>query len=148
MLPKGKKLNPITPKSVTTHSPLTGQSFILKNYPGLSSISPNLLSHSRTGQPRLEFIFFPCSILAIMNKITVLNKEIELYTQNEADYICLTDIAMYKDPHRSNYIIQNWLRNRTTIEFLGLWEIINNPNFNPIEFDGFRNPEATNMIVY
>lgn len=82
-----------------------------------------------------------------MNKIIVLDKEIELYTQNKEDYICLTDIARYKDQHRSDDIIKNWLRNRDTIEFLGLWETINNPNFNPVEFDGFRKLAGLNSFV-
>ena len=58
---------------------------------------------------------------------------------NENDYICLTDMARYKDKQRTDYIIQNWLRSRSTIEYLGVWEQLHNLNFNPIEFDGFRN---------
>jgi len=77
----------------------------------------------------------------------VLDKEIELYTRNKEDYICLTDIARYKDQRRSDYIIQNWLKNRNVIEFLGLWEKINNTNFNPIEFDGFRKQAGLNSFV-
>ena len=76
-----------------------------------------------------------------MAKINVLNREVALYTYNEDDYICITDIARYKDAERTDYIIQNWLRNRNTIEFLGIWEQLNNPNFKPIEFDGFKNKE-------
>jgi hypothetical protein len=57
-----------------------------------------------------------------MAKITVLDKEIAIQTRNEEDYICLTDIARYKDAERTDYLIQNWLRNRNTIEFLGIWE--------------------------
>lgn len=58
--------------------------------------------------------------------------EIRVNSTNESDYISLTDIAKYRsdDP---NAIIQNWLRNRNTIEFLGLWEKLNNPNFKPLE---------------
>lgn len=82
-----------------------------------------------------------------MAKIKVLDKDIALYTQNEEDYICLTDMARYKDPERTDYIIQNWLRNRTTIEFLGIWEQLNNPNFKPIEFDGFRKQAGLNSFV-
>jgi len=73
-----------------------------------------------------------------MAKINVLDKEIVKYTQNDSDYISLTDIARYKDSERTDYIIQNWLRNRTTVEFLGIWEQLYNPSFKPIEFDGFR----------
>ncbi|TSC56086.1 MAG: hypothetical protein G01um101418_454 [Parcubacteria group bacterium Gr01-1014_18] len=56
----------------------------------------------------------------------------------------MTDIARYKD--RSDYILQNWMRNRSTIEFLGLWEKINNPDFNSIEFDGFKNESGSNSF--
>jgi KilA domain-containing protein len=61
---------------------------------------------------------------------------IAVVSQKGDDYICITDIARYKDNERTDYIIQNWLRNRNTIEFLGIWEQLNNPEFNPIEFDG------------
>lgn len=80
-----------------------------------------------------------------MEKIKVLNKEIGI--NKEDDFICLTDIAKYKDPERSDYIIQNWLRNRNTIEFLGIWERINNLNFNPIEFDGIRKQAGLNSFI-
>ena len=71
-----------------------------------------------------------------MAKITVLTSEITVQTRAEADYISLTDIARYRDAQRTDYLIVNWLRNRNTIEFLGIWEHLNNPGFNPIEFDG------------
>jgi len=53
-----------------------------------------------------------------MAKINVLEREVSVRTVNQEDYICITDIARYKDPERTDYIIQNWLRNRNTIEFL------------------------------
>ena len=73
-----------------------------------------------------------------MARINVLDKDVAFYTKDDEDYICITDIARYKDEQRTNYLISNWLRNRNTIEFLGIWETINNPYFNPVEFDGFR----------
>jgi hypothetical protein len=82
-----------------------------------------------------------------MAKINVLNKEIAVCSQNDEDYICLTDIARYKDESRTDYIIQNWLRNRNTIEFLGIWEQLNNPNFKPIEFDGFKKQAGLNSFI-
>ncbi len=82
-----------------------------------------------------------------MSKIHVLNNEISINTINDEDYICITDIARYKDPDRTDYIIQNWLRNRNTIEFLGIWERLNNPDFNPIEFDGFKNQPGLNSFT-
>ena len=82
-------------------------------------------------------------------KIEVLATSIRVSGINDQDYICLTDIARYKDAERTDYLIFNWLRNRNTIEFLGLWEQINNPGFNPIEFDGirFRLPDPQREII-
>jgi hypothetical protein len=82
-----------------------------------------------------------------MAKISVLDKEITLFTQNKEDYICLTDMARFKDPERTDYIIQNWLRNRSTIEFLGIWEQLYNLDFKPIEFEGFKNQAGLNSFV-
>ncbi|MBF0408973.1 MAG: KilA-N domain-containing protein [Candidatus Riflebacteria bacterium] len=65
----------------------------------------------------------------------------------QKDYICITDIARYKDPDRTDYIIQNWMRNRNTVELFGIWERINNPDFNPIEFEGFKNQVGLNSFV-
>jgi len=82
-----------------------------------------------------------------MSKLTVLSQEVAFYSVREEDYISLTDIARYKDSKRTDYIIQNWLRNRNTIEFLGIWEQLNNPKFNPIEFDGIKNQAGLNSFV-
>ena len=82
-----------------------------------------------------------------MSKINVLNKEVLFYTKNDEDYISLTDLARYKDEIRTDYIISNWLRNRNTIEFLGIWEIINNNKFKPIEFDGIRKKAGLNSFI-
>jgi len=71
-------------------------------------------------------------------KIKVKGIEIVTFKKNERDYISLTDIARYKDRDRSDYILQNWMRTRSAIEYLGLLEKLYNPNFNSIEFDGFR----------
>ena len=82
-----------------------------------------------------------------MGKIRVLEKEIKLYTFKDEDYISLTDMARYKESERTDYIIQNWLRNRNTIEFLGIWEHLSNPDFNPIEFDGIRKQAGLNSFI-
>jgi hypothetical protein len=79
-------------------------------------------------------------------KINVKNIEIVLFQKNQTDYISLTDIAKHKDSKRSDYIVQNWMRNYDTVEFLGLWEKINNKIFNSIEFDGFRNRAGSNSF--
>ncbi len=80
-------------------------------------------------------------------KIEVLAREVRLSGVNEQDYVCLTDIARYKNADASDDLIRNWLRNRNTLEFLGLWEQINNPGFNPVEFDGINlNPAVTHSL--
>ena len=80
-------------------------------------------------------------------KINAKGFDVVLYQNKKEDYISLTDIAKYKDGKRTDYIIQNWLRNRNTIELLGFWETLNNPNFKPIEFDGFRKQAGLNSFT-
>ena len=73
--------------------------------------------------------------------------DIGIYTQDfENEFISLTDIARYKsdDP---TAVIQNWMRNRDAIEFLGLWERLHNPDFNPLEFEGFRKQAGANAFT-
>ncbi|MDA8096449.1 MAG: KilA-N domain-containing protein, partial [Clostridia bacterium] len=82
-----------------------------------------------------------------MAKIKVLDRDVLVYTINEDDYICITDIARYKESYQTDDLIRNWLRNRNTIEFLGIWEYLNNPNFNPVEFDGFRKQAGLNSFT-
>jgi len=79
--------------------------------------------------------------------IAVKGNPVTLISQNEADYISLTDIARYRDAERTDYIIQNGLRNRNTIEFPGIWESLNNPGFKPIEFDGFKKQAGFNSFI-
>ena len=66
---------------------------------------------------------------------------------SEDDYISLTDIAKYSDPDNPRYIIQNWMRNRNTIDYLGLWEELNNPGFNRVEFDAVKMETGKNSFV-
>jgi hypothetical protein len=61
--------------------------------------------------------------------INVQGREITLISDNINEYISLTDMGRYRDPDRTNYIIQNWMRTRSAIEFCGLWEQLNNPDF-------------------
>ena len=72
-----------------------------------------------------------------MEKITVQNTSVMIISINKNDYISLTDIAKYKsdDP---TAVIGNWMRNRNTIEYLGIWESLYNPNFKPLEFEGIK----------
>ena len=79
--------------------------------------------------------------------INVKGTEISVFHGEQADYISLTDIARYKDANNTDDIIKNWLRNRNTIELLGFWEQLYNPNFKPVEFDGFRKQAGLNSFV-
>lgn len=66
---------------------------------------------------------------------------------SEEDYISLTDIAKYQDEDNPRYIIQNWMRSRNTIDYLGLWEELNNPNFNRVDFDTVKTDAGKNAFV-
>jgi len=79
--------------------------------------------------------------------IDVKGTAVTVLSQSRDDYISLTDIAKYKEPKRSDHVIQNWMRNRNTIEFLGIWERLNNSDFKPLEFEGFRNKSGLNSFV-
>jgi len=80
-------------------------------------------------------------------KIRVLDQDVALYSQREEDFISLTDIARYKNQERTDDLIRNWLRNRNTLEFLGIWEQLNNPAFNPVEFDGIKMQAGLNSFT-
>ncbi len=77
-----------------------------------------------------------------MAKITVKNTDIIFYKKEQEDYISLTDIAKIRDKENPSQIISLWLRTYTTIEYIGLWEQLNNPNFNPHIYEGFKNESA------
>lgn len=70
-----------------------------------------------------------------------------ILTTEDNDYLSLTDIAKYKNAEAPSDVIKNWLRLRNTIEYLGIWEQLHNPNFNPVEFDGFRNASGANAFT-
>lgn len=72
---------------------------------------------------------------------------IAIVSQERMDFLCLTDIAKLKNPDHSDDVIRNWMRNRGTVEFLGVWERLNNPDFNPVEFDGIRLQTGLNSFV-
>lgn len=73
---------------------------------------------------------------------------IQVYTEDfKNDFISLTDIAKYKNVDDPRFVIQNWMRNRNTLEYLGLWEILNNPKFNRVQFDTFRNEAGLNRFT-
>jgi hypothetical protein len=79
--------------------------------------------------------------------LKVQGREITLISDKVNDYISLTDMARYRDTERTNYIIQNWMRTRSAIEFCGLWKQLNNPDFKSIEFDAFKNDAGANSFT-
>ncbi len=81
------------------------------------------------------------------NELMVKDTAIRITKAKEEDYISLTDIAKYKNSKYSKDIIKNWMRNKNSIEFLGLWEQLNNENFKGVEFDTFRNEAGGNSFV-
>ena len=89
---------------------------------------------------------------AVMSKpkrstIEVQGAAVTVLSQKEQDFICLTDIARFKNPERSDDLVRNWLRTRDTVEFLGVWERLNNPGFNSVEFDGIRSQAGLNSFT-
>ncbi|MDP2060177.1 MAG: KilA-N domain-containing protein [Flavobacteriaceae bacterium] len=81
-----------------------------------------------------------------MAKINVQQTDVTILKINDADYISLTDIAKFKtaDPF---IVVCNWMRNRNTIEYLGIWETLYNPSFKPIEFDRFKTEAGLNAFT-
>lgn len=79
--------------------------------------------------------------------IEVLDTRVTISRMAAEDYISLTDIARHRDSDRSDDLIRNWVRNRNTLEFLGIWEQIHNPDFNSVEFDGFRMQAGLNSFT-
>ena len=74
--------------------------------------------------------------------------DIGIYTKDfENEYISLTDIAKYKNDNDPRFVIQNWMRNRNTVEFLAVWEELHNPDFNRVQFEAVRSEAGLNRFV-
>ena len=85
--------------------------------------------------------------MAKKSEIIVKDASIRTMKVYGTDYICITDIAKQKNEIDPNGVIANWMRNRNTIEYLGLWETLHNTNFNPLEFEGFRKEAGLNAFT-
>lgn len=85
--------------------------------------------------------------MAKQNEIKVKTAIIKTMRKNSMDFLCITDIARQKNSIDPNGVIANWMRNRNTIEFLGIWETLYNPNFNPLEFEGFKTEAGLNAFT-
>lgn len=82
-----------------------------------------------------------------LEEIVVKQNKVRVMKVGNVNYISLTDLAKYKDKERTDYIIQNWMRNTNSILYLGTWEYLYNEKFNSIEFDGFKNESGENSFV-
>ncbi len=80
-------------------------------------------------------------------ELIIKNINVGIISQKKEDYISLTDIARFKNPYEPKDVVKNWLRNKATIEFLGLWEILNNANFKGVEFDPIKNNAGSNSFT-
>jgi len=105
-----------------------------------------------TGWNWSEVGLFGPSVSTAMSKpkksaIEVQGTIVNIVSERQDDYICLTDIARHKDADRTDYLISNWMRNRNTVEFLGIWEQLHNSDFNPIEFDGIKSQTGLNSFI-
>lgn len=85
--------------------------------------------------------------MAKHNSLNVKDTTIRTVFENGFDYVCITDIARQKNELDPNGVIANWMRNRNTIEYLGLWESLYNPDFKPLEFEGFRRDAGLNAFT-
>lgn len=85
--------------------------------------------------------------MAKNSHIVVLSETVRIQRIEQAEYISLTDIAKFRSPDAPADIIKNWLRSRSTIDLLGLWEKLNNPDFKLVEFDQFRFEAGENAFV-
>ena len=82
-----------------------------------------------------------------MTQIIVKDTKIRTIKANGMDYICITDIARQRNPIEPKDVVKNWLRSKNTIEYLGLWEMLNNPNFKGVEFDPLLKQAGSNAFT-
>jgi hypothetical protein len=85
--------------------------------------------------------------MATSGRAVVKDLPVTIRRVDDQDFVSLTDIARLKETAETDDVIRSWLRNRNTIEFLGVWEQLNNPSFNPVEFDGFRKQAGLNSFT-
>ena len=81
------------------------------------------------------------------NEFTVRGTVIRYIQINGMDYVCITDIARQKNPEYPTDVVRNWMRSKSTVLFLGLWEQLHNPDFKLVEFDQFKNEAGMNAFV-
>jgi hypothetical protein len=82
-----------------------------------------------------------------MAKITVKDTEVVFYKKEQEDYISLTDMARYKDSMEPSLVISHWMSTRYTVDFMGIWESVNNLDFKPTEFGRFKMESGSNELI-
>ena len=82
-----------------------------------------------------------------VQEINVKQTTVRAMNVNEFDYICITDIAQQKNPLEPKDVVKNWMRLKNTIEYLGLWEMLNNPDFKGVEFDPLLREAGSNAFT-
>lgn len=85
--------------------------------------------------------------MTVNKEIIVLTETVRVQQIRKDDFISLTDIAKYKNADDPRFVIQNWMRTRFTVEFLGIWEQLNNPDFNRVEFEAVKDEAGSNAFV-
>ena len=100
--------------------------------------------------PKADCLLSICDALEITPEQLLTGKGIDIgiYTKDfENEYISLTDIAKYRNDNDPRFVIQNWMRNRNTVEFLAVWEELHNPDFNRVQFEAVRSEAGLNRFV-
>lgn len=82
-----------------------------------------------------------------MAKLVVKDSTIRTFAKDGIDYICITDIARQKNPEEPKDVVKNWMRSKNTLEYLGLWESLNNPDFKGVEFDPILREAGSNAFT-
>lgn len=82
-----------------------------------------------------------------MAKLVVKDSTIRIFAKDGIDYICITDIARQKNPEEPKDVVKNWMRAKNTLEYLGLWESLNNPDFKGVEFDPILREAGSNAFT-
>lgn len=82
-----------------------------------------------------------------MAKLVVKDSTIRTFAKDGIDYICITDIARQKNPEEPKDVVKNWMRAKNTLEYLGLWESLNNPDFKGVEFDPILMEAGSNAFT-
>jgi hypothetical protein len=126
--------------------PFSTSSFILSDLPLVPREKQRRRRQTRLPRPSRASHFNPMN-KATRTSIEVQGGTVTVLSQNQQEISCLTNIAKFKNPDHPDDAIRNWLRTRSTVEFLGVWKRLNNPSFNSLEFEGIKMQTGLNIFV-